>query len=145
MKEPDVFRLQHMLDAAREARLFAKGYRREDLDRDRVLMLSLVKEVEIIGEAASKVSEEARAQLPGIEWRAIIGMRNRLIQIYYDIDLDVLWNTVTCDIPRLITELESLLTISAIAQCKRQRSLMKRGFPMGQRRSIQREELHERR
>lgn len=95
-----------MLDAAREARLFAKGRGREDLDRDRALMLSLVKEVEIIGEAASKVSEEAGAQLPSIEWRAIIGMRNRLIHIYYDIDLDVLWNTIARDIPRLIEELE---------------------------------------
>ena len=63
MRETDVFRLQHMLDAAREARLFSKGREREDLDRDRGLMFSLVKEVEIIGEAASKVSEEARAQL----------------------------------------------------------------------------------
>lgn len=108
MKETDVFRLQHMLDAAREARLFAKGRGREDLDRDRGFMLSLVKEVEIIGEAASRVSEEARSQLPGIEWRAIIGMRNRLIHVYYDIDFDVLWNTITRDIPRLIAELEIL-------------------------------------
>ena len=108
MKETDVFRLQHMLDAAREARLFAKGRGCEDLDRDRVLMLSLVKEVEIIGEAASKVSREARSQLPDIEWRAIIGMRNRLIHMYYDVDPDVLWNTITYDIPELITELEFL-------------------------------------
>ena len=108
MKETDIFRLQHILDAAREARLFSKGRRREDLDQDRGLMLILVKEVEIIGEAASKVSEEARVQLPGIEWRAIIGMRNRLIHIYYDINPDVLWNTITYDLPRLIEELELL-------------------------------------
>ena len=108
MRETDVFRLQHMLDAAREARLFSKGRGREDLDRDRGFMFSLVKEIEIIGEAASKVSEEARAQLPGIEWRAIIGMRNRLVHVYYDINLDVLWNTITYDIPKLIAELEFL-------------------------------------
>jgi len=108
MKETDIFRLQHMLNAAREARLFAEGRRREDLDQDRVFMLSLVKEVEIIGEAASKVSGEARSQLPGIDWRAIIGMRNRLIHTYYDINFDVLWNTITSDIPELIAELELL-------------------------------------
>ena len=97
-----------MLDAAREARLFSKGREREDLDQDRLLMLSLEREVEIIGEAASKVSEEGRSQLPGIEWRAIVGMRNRVIHTYYDINLDVLWNTITYDLPRLIEELELL-------------------------------------
>ena len=97
-----------MLDAAREAMLFSKGCEREDLDQDRLLMLSLERGVEIIGEAASKVSEEGRSQLPGIEWRAIIGMRNRVIHAYYDIDPDVLWNTITYDLPRLIEELELL-------------------------------------
>jgi uncharacterized protein with HEPN domain len=108
MKETDVFRLQHMLDAAREARAFAGGRKRGDLDHDRSLMLILSKEIEIIGEAASKVSDEARSELQGIEWRDIINMRNRLIHIYYDINLDILWNTVINDIPKLIEELEKL-------------------------------------
>ncbi len=97
-----------MLDAAREARLFSKGREREDLDQDRLLMLSLVREVEIIGEAASKISAEGRSQLPGIEWRAIIGMRNRLVHTYYDVNPDIVWNTITYDLPRLIEELELL-------------------------------------
>ncbi len=108
MKEADLFRLQHMFDAAREATLFAEGRKREDLNQDRALMLILVKEVEIIGEAASRISEETRSQLQGIQWRAIVGMRNRLIHTYYDINLDVLWNTIIYDIPELVEELEKL-------------------------------------
>lgn len=108
MRAADIFRLQHMYDAAREARSFAEGHKREDLNRDRGLMLILVKEIEIIGEAASKVSEETRSQLRGIEWRVIIGMRNRLVHMYYDINLDILWNSIVYDIPRLIEELEKL-------------------------------------
>jgi len=108
MKETDIFRLQHMLDAAREARAFIKSRRREDLDTDRSLMLTLVKEIEIIGEAASKVSEETRLEMQNIDWSAIIGMRNRLVHIYYEINLDVLWNTVIYDIPILIVELKRL-------------------------------------
>ena len=106
MKKADTIRLQHMLDAAREALSFAEGRKREDLNADRMLMHTLVRVVGIIGEAASKVSQEAREQMPNIEWRDVIGMRNRLVHVYFDINLDILWGTVIYDIPRLIEELE---------------------------------------
>lgn len=108
MKEADIIRLQHMLDAAREARFFAAGHNRNDLDKNRMLTLSLVKEIEIIGEAASKISPEARAELSQFEWNVIIGMRNRLVHIYFDINLDILWYTVEFNLPELIEKLEKL-------------------------------------
>jgi uncharacterized protein with HEPN domain len=108
MNEADVIRLKHMLDAAREALSFATGRKREDLDTDRGLSLILVREVEVIGEAASRVSQETREQLAQIPWRAIIGMRNRLIHRYNDINLSILWYTVQTSIPELIGELEKL-------------------------------------
>ncbi len=108
MKESDIFRLGHILEAAREALSFAAGYKREDLDTNRMLMHTLVREIEIIGEAASKLSPEARKQIPSIEWRKVVGMRNRLIHAYYDINLDILWTTVIYNIPKLIKELEVL-------------------------------------
>lgn len=110
MKKTDTIRLQHMLDAARDALLFAEGRERADLNADRMLMHSLVRVVEIIGEAASKISQEAREQIPNVEWRDVIGMRNRLIHAYFDINLDILWDTIVYDIPRLIEELEKLLS-----------------------------------
>ena len=68
-----------------------------------------VKSIEIVGEAASKVSKERREGLPQIPWANIINMRNRLIHAYSDIDLDVLWKTVIEDLPPLIAELEKII------------------------------------
>ena len=77
MRRDDAIRLRHMLDAAREAITFAQGRNRSDLDTDRQLALSLVKEVEIIGEAAYQVSQATIARASRIPWEDIIGMRHR--------------------------------------------------------------------
>jgi uncharacterized protein with HEPN domain len=106
MRRDDAIRLQHMLDAAHEAIEFAQGRTRVDLNGDRKLVLALVKDIEIIGEAAYQVSQTARDQLPGIPWEDIIGMRHRLVHAYFDINLDILWRTVQDDLPPLIAELE---------------------------------------
>ena len=99
-----------MLDAADEALSFVRGKTRADLQSNRMLVLSLVKEIEVVGEAASRVSEEFRADHPQIPWQEIIGMRNRLIHAYFDVDLDVLWSTVTKNLPKLSAELETILS-----------------------------------
>jgi uncharacterized protein with HEPN domain len=91
--------MQHMLDAVNEALTFTEGKVRADLDHDRMLVLSLIRELEIIGEAASKVSRETRSQNNVVPWRDITGMRNRLIHAYFDVDLDTVWRTVTKDLP----------------------------------------------
>lgn len=106
----DSIRLRHMLDAAREAVSFAQAKSRSDLDENRILVLSLVKSIEIVGEAASRVSQEMQARHPHIPWADIVAMRNRLIHAYFDVDLDRVWDTVTDDLPPLITALESIIT-----------------------------------
>jgi len=111
MQKDDSIRLRHMLDATREAVSFARSKNRRSLDRDRKLALALVKSIEIVGEAASKVSKERREELPQIPWSSIINMRNRLIHAYSDIDLNVLWKTVLEDLPPLIAELEKIVPI----------------------------------
>ncbi|MDA8162402.1 MAG: DUF86 domain-containing protein [Desulfobacteraceae bacterium] len=108
MRKDDAVRLKHMLDASREVISFAKGKNRSDLDTDRKLALALVKSIEIIGEAASKISAEGRDSHSHIPWASIISMRNRLIHAYYEIDLDILWKTVIEDIPPLLKELEQI-------------------------------------
>ena len=65
-------------------------------------LLDLYDDIEIIGEAASKVTDETKSKFPTISWASIIGMRNRLIHAYYDIDLDRVWDTVVDDLPSLI-------------------------------------------
>lgn len=109
MPPSDTVRLRHMLDAAREAVSFAAGKSRADLDADRMLALSVVKAIEIIGEAANAVSEPFRTAHPEIPWQDIIGMRHRLINAYFDVNLSVVWSTVTEDLPPLVDALAALL------------------------------------
>lgn len=108
-KIDDESRLRHILDAAKEAVSFVQGKTRASLDTERMLSLSLVKLIEIIGEAASKISKQKQAELPQIPWGQIIAMRNRLIHAYFDVDLDIVWKTVTEDLKPLINELEKII------------------------------------
>jgi uncharacterized protein with HEPN domain len=109
MRSDDEIRLLHMLEAVRETLSFTIGKSRSDLDLDRMLTLSLVKELEIIGEAATRISEETQNKYTDIPWAEIIGMRNRLIHTYFDINLDIVWETVTQDLPPLLSSLEEIL------------------------------------
>jgi len=103
----DDMRLRHMLRHAREAVEMSRGCTRADLDTDRKLNLALVRLLEIIGEAASRVSEERRAAMTGIEWRGIRGLRNRIVHNYNNVDLDIVWAIVSDDLPPLIESLEA--------------------------------------
>ncbi len=98
-----------MLDAAGEAAGFISGRARSDLEQDRMLTLALVKSVEIIGEAASRISPELQARHPEVPWGHIVGMRHRLVHAYFTVDLDVLWDTVTLDLPPLRADLGRIL------------------------------------
>lgn len=98
-----------MADAAEQALTFVATRQREDLDRDAMLSMALTRAVEIVGEAAARVSEAGRAELPGIPWPAVVGMRNRLVHAYFDIDHDILWDTVHLALPALLVELKTVL------------------------------------
>jgi len=69
----------------------------------------LLKCIEIIGEAAARVRGDTQGRYPNIPWMDIIGMRNRLVHVYFDIDLALLWTTLTDDLPKLVQELERVL------------------------------------
>ncbi len=114
MHKTDAIRLQHMLDAAREATSFVAGRTRGDLDTDRMLALALLKAIEIVGEAAGRASEAGRANVSGIPWPNIGGMRNRLVHGYFDINLDIVWQTAINELPALIAALEQTLSASDI-------------------------------
>jgi uncharacterized protein with HEPN domain len=111
MSKPDrgAAALSHMLNHAREAVSFSQGRTREDLTVSRLLNLALVRLLEIIGEAAGRVPVEMRAQHPEIPWPQIIGLRNRLTHGYDSVDLDILWQIVTRDLPPLIASLETII------------------------------------
>ncbi len=109
MTSEDRIRIRHMLEAVKEALAFTIDKRREDLENNRMLTLAIIKELEIIGEAASKLTPEFKAGLPHIPWTDIVGMRNRLTHGYFDIDLDRVWDTVLYDLKPLCAELERLV------------------------------------
>ena len=108
MSRDDLNRIRHMLDSAREALSFAEGRSRVDLEHDRMFALALVKCIETVGEAASGLGQATRSRNPEIPWADIVGMRNRLIHGYFEIDMDRVWNTITDDLPRLVEHLEAV-------------------------------------
>ncbi|WP_067049936.1 HepT-like ribonuclease domain-containing protein [Methanofollis ethanolicus] len=101
--------LRHALDAAKKAVFFLDDRTRTDLETDEMLGFAVVRLLEIIGEAAKLVSPELREKHPEIPWSAMVGMRNRLIHGYFDVNYDVVWDTVKSDLPPMIDDLERLL------------------------------------
>ena len=105
----DAIRMRHMLDACRKALLFTENKSRSDLDSDEKLALALVRIVEIIGEAASKITPDVQQQFSSIPWREITGTRNRLIHGYDQVNLDILWRIVADDLPPLVGVLDAAI------------------------------------
>jgi uncharacterized protein with HEPN domain len=98
-----------MLDHAQEAVNLTRGVR-GDLDVKRLLELSLIRLMEIIGEAANRVSPDFQSGYPHIPWSQIVSLRHRLIHVYDSVDLDILWEILTKDLPPLIVDLESIIS-----------------------------------
>ena len=100
--------LSQMLAYAREARDLCSGKTRADLDRERLLELGLLRLLEVVGEAATRLPDELRQRHPEVPWARITGLRNRLIHAYEYINLDIIWVIVTTDLPDLIEQLERM-------------------------------------
>ena len=101
-------RLNHMLDAAQKAVSFTQGLNQEKFYQDEKLTFALLHLLEILGEAASKISLEFRKRHSEIPWTKIAGTRNKLAHGYFDVDLDIIWQIVNTQLPTLITQLEKL-------------------------------------
>lgn len=102
-------RLLHMRDFARKAIELTRGKTSADLEADELLRLALTHLVELVGEAASQVPRETQEQYPEIPWPKIISMRHRLIHGYEDVDLRILWDTATVNLPELLARLDTIL------------------------------------
>jgi uncharacterized protein with HEPN domain len=86
----------------------ARGRERFDADED--LQIVLTHLVQVIGEATSRISSELTDRYPLLPWRQVVGMRNRVVHDYFEIDLDILWVAVTTDVPQLADQIRSILT-----------------------------------
>lgn len=111
MPPEDRVRLLHMKEAVETVQRLVSGRRRADLDTDEMLRLALTRAIEIVGEAAGRVTEPTQERASNIPWRQLAGMRNRLIHAYFDVDLDIVWTTATVSVPELLPDIEQLLEI----------------------------------
>lgn len=109
MNDQVYVRLKHMLDASEAALKHISRKQRKDLDVNRTVLSAIVRELEIIGEAANSIPATFRKKHPEIPWRQMIAMRNRLIHAYFDVDHDIVWVTTKKYLPDLIEQLKILL------------------------------------
>jgi uncharacterized protein with HEPN domain len=105
----DAIYVGHMLDMTRRAVKAIESKTRAKYDKDDILRLGLTHLVQVIGEAARKVSVKFQREHPEIPWRKIIGMRHRIVHDYMRVDEDILWQVVTDDLPKLLPLLEKIL------------------------------------
>ena len=108
MRHDDAYLLD-MLLSARDAAEFAAGLTFPQFEQSQLHQNAILKAIEIIGEAAARISEETKQAHPGIPWPEIIGMRNRLVHAYFEVDLKRVWKTAQQDIPRLVDIIEPLV------------------------------------
>lgn len=113
VRNPTV-RLLHMLEYSKKAIALVEKETRASLNTDEKLFLALTRLVELIGEAASHVPLEIQEKYPEIAWIKIVNIRHRLIHGYDSVDHDILWDTITLNLPELARQLESILQDSQI-------------------------------
>ena len=105
----DYVRLTHMLDSTNAALSFIKGKSKKDLESDRQLLSAVTRELEILGEAANNISKDSQSKIREIPWRTLIGMRNRLIHAYFDINTNIIWTTLQQVLPDFKQTLEQAI------------------------------------
>jgi uncharacterized protein with HEPN domain len=101
--------LTEMLGAVRNIRDFVAGMDKSDFLSDEKTRSAVVRQFEVLGEAAKGVPAEIRNAAPAIEWNAIAGMRDRLIHAYFRVDYELVWDTIVTELPGLEKDLEELL------------------------------------
>lgn len=110
MSNRDIIRLQHMLNCCDNIATFLKGKKKTQLSRDIMLDSAVRHQLEILGEAANSISKKTQNDLPNIPWKQIVGLRNRLIHEYFDIDYEIVWKTIKEGLPPLIEEISKYLS-----------------------------------
>ena len=109
MLSRDINYVFDILEAGRLLQTFVAGVAQDTFENDLMRQAAVMRQLEIMGEAARRLSEETRLELCEIPWRQIIGMRNRLIHGYDDVDLAIVWDSVQNDLPLLIAQLEKVV------------------------------------
>lgn len=106
MKKPiDLDRLRHIIDAIEKIERYLKDTSLEKFIRDEVKVDAVVRNLEIVGEAAASLTREIKSQYPDVEWRFATAARNRLIHGYFDVDPEIVWDTTQNNLPKLKSDI----------------------------------------
>jgi uncharacterized protein with HEPN domain len=109
MKKNDWVYVGHMLEMGEKAIKIIAKKSRDDYDQDEVLRLALTRIIQVVGEAAQRVSDEFQMQYSSILWHEIIGMRHRIVHDYLNVDEDVIWEVIKKDLPFLVKQLKKIV------------------------------------
>ena len=109
-KPGDIVRIQHILDAINEIELYTEGATFDGFMNNSMMRFACVKQLEIIGEAANRVTDELKQGYPHINWREIVGLRNILIHEYFGVDERIVWEIIQNDIPKLKSNLKTVIS-----------------------------------
>jgi uncharacterized protein with HEPN domain len=109
MSNHDAVYLRHILDAISQIESYTAGLTYEALLEDRLVQDGVIRQLEIIGEACRYLSEDLRSHSPDLPWAQIIGLRNRLIHAYFDVNLGIIWDIVQADLPSLKKHVQQIL------------------------------------
>lgn len=101
--------LLDIADSAKGALAYVSGKTREQFFSDRQCQDAVIRRLEIVGEAARRVSQEGRSRYSDLPWREMVSMRNRMIHEYDDVDLEIVWDTVQVDLPQLVQKLRNII------------------------------------
>jgi uncharacterized protein with HEPN domain len=103
-------RLTDILEAAKLLQIFQRGRTRDDLNKDSLLCSACLHQLFVIGEAATRLSQQLKDKYPAVPWRAICGFRNFIAHEYFSLDSDIIWETVTTDVPSLEMQIAEILS-----------------------------------
>lgn len=101
--------IEDMLEAISKVEQFTQGSHEEGFERNALVSSAVIRQLEVLGEAAANVPETVRADYPDIPWRRIVGLRNMLIHVYFQVDLSIIWQIITVNLPETKEQLEEML------------------------------------
>ena len=106
-KDPKIL-IEHVLECIERIEEYVEGTTKDKFFSSGQLQDAVIRRIEIIGEAVKNISEKVKTKYPKIEWKKIAGTRDTIIHAYFSVDLDIVWNIIKKDLPKLKRQMEKI-------------------------------------